>query len=275
MTLLPLALSLLVWLPVLFLLGGSIMGGAEIRELLLPALQEGVGGYAKWRLLPLYPTLAPYVGLLLDTPSFFVMYWNSVIITAGSLLGQCLIAVPAAWWFAGTRSRTGAGLFSLYTALMLMPFQVTMLPHYLVLDHMGLMDTHWGLVFPAAFSTFPVFIMYRFFRAIPPSMKEAAQIDGCGGFRLFISIGLPLGKPGVASAMILGFFEAWNLIEQPMTFLKTKSLWPLSLFLPEITKSTIGFSLAASVVTLLPSLLVFLIGQSYLEQGIIGSAVKE
>ncbi|WRS27971.1 hypothetical protein U6B65_02245 [Oscillospiraceae bacterium MB08-C2-2] len=75
--------------------------------------------------------------------------------------------------------------------------------------------------------------------------------------------------------MVLGFLEYWNLIEQPMTFLKTKSLWPLGLFLPEITTDKLGLSLAASVITLLPSILVFLLGQSYLEQGIAGSGVKE
>lgn len=84
-----------------------------------------------------------------------------------------------------------------------------------------------------------------------------------------------MGKAGVASAMVLGFLEYWNLIEQPMTFLKTKSLWPLGLFLPEITTDKLGLSLAASVITLLPSILVFLLGQSYLEQGIAGSGVKE
>lgn len=271
----PLLLSLGVWLPLLFLLGGSLMGSLEVTGLLGPALTAAGDGYAAWHLLPRFPTLRPYVELLLDTPQFFVLFWNSVKLSAGSLLGQLLVAAPAAWWFARTGTCWGKGLFVLYIVLMIMPFQVTMVSSYLVLDAASLLDTHWSILVPGVFSTFPVFIMYRFFRAIPQAVLEAAAMDGAGSLEAFLWIGLPLGKAGVASAMVLSFLEYWNLIEQPMTFLKTKALWPLSLFLPEITADKVGLSLAASVVTLLPPVLVFLMGQSYLEQGIVGASVKE
>lgn len=271
----PFLLSFMVWLPLAFLLGGSLMGSLEIKELLAPSLESGKDGFADWRFFPFYPTLRPYVELLLDSPQFFVMFWNSVKLAAGSLLGQMLVAVPAAWWCARTKTKIGKWLFILYIVLMLMPFQVTMVSSYIVMDQAGLMDTHWSILLPAIFSTFPVFIMYRFFKAVPQAVIEAAQIDGAGPLRIFLDIGLPMGKAGIASAMVLGFLEYWNLIEQPMTFLKTKALWPLSLFLPEITTDKLGLSLAASVITLLPSILVFLLGQSYLEQGIAGAGVKE
>lgn len=273
--LIPLILSLMVWLPLAFLLGGSFMGQHELRELLDPALSIGKDGYARWRLFPEFPTLRPYIQLLFDSPQFFVMFWNSFKIAVGSLVGQMLVSVPAAWWFARTKAKIGEWMFTLYIVLMLMPFQVTMVSSYLVMDKTGLMDTHWSILLPAIFSTFPIFIMYRFFKAIPQAVIEAAQIDGAGTFRIFLLIGVPMGKAGIASAMVLGFLEYWNLIEQPMVFLKTKSLWPLSLFLPEITSDKLGLSLAASVITLLPSIIVFLLGQSYLEQGIVGSSVKE
>lgn len=275
LSLLPFLLSFMVWLPLAFLLGGSLMSQLELQNLLDPALRTGREGFANWRLLPDYPTLRSYVQLLFDSPQFFVMFWNSVKLAAGSLLGQALVAVPAAWWYARTRTKIGKWLFILNIVLMLMPFQVTMVSSYLVMDGAGLMDTHWAILLPAIFSTFPIFIMYRFFKAIPQAVIEAAQIDGAGSLRTFFYIGLPMGKAGVASAMVLGFLEYWNLIEQPMTFLKTKSLWPLSLFLPEIANDKLGLSLAASVITLLPSIIVFLMGQSYLEQGIVGSSVKE
>ena len=166
-------------------------------------------------------------------------------------------------------------LFLLYVILMLMPFQVTMVSNYLMLKATRLLNTHWSILVPAAFSPFPVFIMYRFFRAIPGQVLEAAKIDGANEMRVFVSIGAPMGSAGVASAMILSFMEYWNLIEQPMTFLEDQSLWPLSLFLPEISLDMAGVAMAASVLTLLPSLLIFLYGQSYLEQGILASALKE
>ena len=117
--------------------------------------------------------------------------------------------------------------------------------------------------------------MYRFFAGVPDSLIEAAKLDGAGNFQIFWRIGLPLGSPGILSAMVLGFLEYWNLIEQPMAFLKTKSLWPLSLFLPNIGMEQAGLAFATSIVVLIPALLVFLAGQEYLEQGILATATKE
>lgn len=117
--------------------------------------------------------------------------------------------------------------------------------------------------------------MYRFFAGIPKSILEAARIDGAGKLQIFFRVGMPLGYSGIISALVLSFLECFSMIEQPMTFLKTKSLWPLSLLLPEIHGGNAGFSMCASFVTLLPAVFVFLIGQDYLEQGIAASAVKE
>lgn len=266
--------ALLAAFPVFFLAAGSLMGAGELKELLQPVLTGGEG-FASWKLFPRYPTLRSYVELLLDSPEFFVMFWNSVKLTGGILVGQLLVGVPAAWGFARFSFPGKKLLFIIYIALMMMPFQVMMLSNYLVLDSLGLLDTLTGIILPAVFSTFPVFIMYRFFEGIPEALMEAARLDGAGEFMLFIRVGLPLGSPGIISAMVLGFLEYWNLIEQPMAFLKTKSLWPLSLFLPNINMEKAGLAFAASAVVLLPAVLVFLAGQDYLEQGIISTAIKE
>ena len=266
--------ALLAAFPVFFLEDGSLMGAGELKELLQPVLTGGEG-FASWKLFPRYPTLRSYVELLLDSPEFFVMFWNSVKLTGGILVGQLLVGVPAAWGFARFSFPGKKLLFIIYIALMMMPFQVMMLSNYLVLDSLGLLDTLTGIILPAVFSTFPVFIMYRFFEGIPEALMEAARLDGAGELRLFIRVGLPLGSPGIISAMVLGFLEYGNLIEQPMAFLKTKSLWPLSLFLPNINMEKAGLAFAASAVVLLPAVLVFLAGQDYLEQGIISTAIKE
>ena len=150
-----------------------------------------------------------------------------------------------------------------------------MVSSYLVLDRLRLLDTLTGIVLPLAFSTFPVFIIYRFFKGVPEALIESARLDGAGEWRVFLQIGLPLGAAGVMSALVLSFLECWSLIEQPLTFLKDRTLWPLSLFLPGIAADRAGLALAASVVALIPSILVFLYGQTYLEQGIIAAGVKE
>ena len=263
-----------VWFPLAFLLGGSFMGTQEVLQKLGPVLGD-MKGFASWSLIPQYPTLRPYVELLLDSPQFFVMFWNSVRLTAGVLFGQMIVGVPAAWGFARYDFPGKGALFTLYIVLMLMPFQVTMVSNYLVLNRLSLLDTHMGIILPAVFSTFPVFIMYRFFRGIPRSLIESARLDGASEWQIFWRIGLPLGSAGVMSAMVLSFLECWSMIEQPMTFLKNRSLWPLSLYLPDIAADRAGLALAASVTALIPAILVFLYGQTYLEQGIIAAGVKE
>ena len=117
--------------------------------------------------------------------------------------------------------------------------------------------------------------MYRFFRLIPQAIIESAMLDSQNPVQLFLYIGLPLGSGGIVSAMVLGFLESWNLIEQPMAFLKNKTLWPLSLYLPNIGLSDAGPAFAGAVLTLAPAFLVFLSGRDHLEQGIVASAVKE
>ena len=158
---------------------------------------------------------------------------------------------------------------------MLLPFQVTMLPSYLVMNKMNLMNTQASVILPAIFSTFPVFLIYRSFTSIPKELLEAARVDGAGEFQIFWEIGIPLGSPGLLSAIVLGFLDYWNMMEQPLAFLKDKTLWPLSLYLPEIGVEQAGMALAASVVTLAPAIFVFVVGQDYLEQGIAASGIKE
>lgn len=260
--------------PVLFLVCGSLMGGKELDTLLAPVLGSGEG-FASWKLLPEYPTFRSYVKILLDSPEFFVMFWNSVKITVPVLAGQILVGAPAAWGFARFRFPAKKLLFTLYIALMMMPFQVMMLSNYLVLNSLGLLDTLTGIILPSVFSTFPVFLMYRFFEGLPESLMESARLDGAGELQIFLKIGIPLGSPGIISALVLGFLENWNLLEQTMAFLKTKEKWPLSLYLPNISIDQAGSAFAASVLALLPAVLVFLAGQDYLEQGIVSTAVKE
>lgn len=267
-------LALIICLPVLIVVCGSIKDTDELRTLLLPLFTESKR-LIHFKLLANYPTGKHFYKLLLFTPAFYTVFWNSIRIVALILVFQLFIAVPGAWAFAGFRFKGKSILFSLYVILMLMPFQVTMLSQYLVLNNLKLLDTHMAVILPAAFSTFPVFLIYRGFTTIPKGLLEAARIDGASEWKIFVHIVIPLGSSGILSAMVLGFLEYWNMMEQPLAFLKDKSLWPLSLYLPEVDLSQAGMVLAASVITLIPAILIFIMGQDYLEKGIIASALKE
>lgn len=272
--LLLIVLSLITVLPLWFVITGSFIGPGEFMEN-FSAVLNNTSGDVSWPLFPKYPTLRSYVLLLLDTPRFFVVFWNSCKQVFPSLLGQLIIGVPAAWSFAKFDFKGKKAIFTLYIILMIMPFQVTMVSTYLVLDKLRLLDSHLSIILPAVFSTFPVFIMVKFFKAIPKSLFEAASIDGAGEWRIFWNIGVPMGRGGIISAMILGFLELWNAIEQPLNYIKTASRWPLTLYLPNISSDKAGISLVGSVIMLLPALLLFLYGQKYLEQGIMVSGIKE
>ena len=260
--------------PVVLLVTGSVTDSEALRQYLLPIFTQ-TQDWISWKLMPDYPTFSHYGRLLFMTPQFFVLFWNSVKMTLCILAGQILVGVPAAWAFAVYQVKGNKILFTLYVVLMLMPFQVTMLSSYLVLQRLSMLDTHMAVILPAVFSTFPVFLSYGGFRAIPSQLIDAARIDGAGEIEIFVRIGLPLGKSGILSAMVFGFLEYWNLMEQPLAFLKSQSLWPLSLYLPEVSWTQAGYAFCASVITLIPAAFVFAFGAEYLEQGIIYSGLKE
>lgn len=268
------AFGIMLCLPVIAVILGSLKSSKELSDS-LAAMMGTAGGAVQWNLLPFYPTGMHFVKLLFYTPEFFTVFWNSIKLAGFILLGQMLVAIPAAFGFSRFSFRGKHALFLSYVILMLMPFSVLMLPSYLVLNGMQLMNTHWAIILPAVFSTFPVFIMYRGFAAIPKELYEAAKIDGAGDWQIFVRIGIPLGSPGILSALVLGFLEYWNMVEQPLAFLEDLSLWPLSLYLPEIDLRRAGMALAASVITLIPAVFVFFMGQDYLELGITASGMKE
>jgi multiple sugar transport system permease protein len=269
------ALALLVAWPLWFMLTGAITSTAELNIHLGPVFNANAEGYAAWPFLPRYPTLQALMQLLMDTPQFFVMFWNTCRLVFPQLLGQLLVATPAAWALSRFHFRGRRLLFTLYIVLMLMPFQVTMVTSYLVNSRLGIMNTIWAVVLPGIFSTFPVFIMARGFDMVPEALLESAALDGAGPLQTFFRIGVPLGKPGILAAMVLSFLEAWNAIEQPLIFLKDRARWPLSLLLSEIAADNLGLAMGASLVMLLPAVLIFSFGQKYLELGIQASGIKE
>lgn len=265
--------GIIICAPVLLVVTGSVMGSSDLQECLAPVFREGQG-FVSWKLIPQYPTVEHYIRLLFQTPQFFILFWNSVKMVALILAGQMLVGVPAAWAFAVYEVKGKNMLFTLYVVLMLLPFQVTMFSTYITLNKLSLLNTHWAVILPAIFNTFPIFVTYGSFKEIPKPLLEAARIDGAGELYIFAKLGLVLGKGGVLSAIVLGFLEYWNMIEQPLAFLEDKALWPLSLYLPEIDWTQAGFAFSASVIMLIPAVFVFIMGQDYLEQGIVYSGLK-
>lgn len=266
------AAAVLSVMPLVFLMCGTFTNEVELDQILAPVIGDGMG-YATWHFIPLYPTVKNVVELLFDTPEYYVIFWNSVKIVGVVIAGQLLFAVPAAWGLARSHSRWAKMIFGLYMFCMILPFQVTMLSQYIVLNGMHMVNTHWAIILPLVFSTFPIFIMFSAFERVPASVVEAARLDGAGGFMIFAHMAVPIAKKGILSAAILGFLEYWNIVEQPVVFLRDRSLWPLSVYLPEVSAGGAGRAFAFALFSCIPSLIVFYIGRDVLAEGIsIGSA---
>ena len=151
---------------------------------------------------------------------------------------------------------------------MLMPYQVTLVPNYLVSDWLNILDTKWAIWLPGIFSPFAVFLLTKFMRRIPSAMIEAAQIDGAGEWQIFTKVCFPLCKGALASAAILVFIDYWNMVEQPLILLSDGETHPLSVFLSKINAGEIGLAFAVATIYMIPTLLVFLYGEEYLVDGI-------
>ena len=265
---------LLVWLPLMIMVAAALMPEDELYWRYLSPLGLGKDK-VRITLLPSYLSLDALEELLIRSPGFFVMFWNSCIQVLPMLLGQLLVGMPAAWAFARFEFVGRRWLFGIYVILMVLPFQVTQVSNYLVLDQTGLLNTHFALIMPGIWSTLPVFIMTKSFETVPKVLMEAAYLDGAGEFYTFLHIGVPLGYPGIVTALLLSFVDGWNALEQPITYLKDKTLWPISLYLPDIARDKAAVAFAVALITCLLPILVYLNCQEELEQGVAASGVKQ
>ena len=216
-------------------------------------------------------TLSQYVTGLIKSPEYLIKFWNSVFLVVPIVLFQVAVACVAAYSFTRWRSKVRSGIFFFYVILMLMPYQVTLVPNYLVSDWLGLLNTRWAIILPGIFAPFSVFLLTKFMRRIPYSLIEAAKVDGAGEWEIFTQICLPQCRSAIYSIAILVFIDYWNMVEQPLILLQDADAQPLSVFLSQINAGEIGLAFAMATVYMVPSLLIFLHGEEYLVEGIANS----
>ena len=220
------------------------------------------------KFIPDMVSLSQYNTVLFKSPEYLFKFWNSVILVGPIVIFQLIVASLASYGFARYRGRIREIIFFAYIILMLMPYQVTLVPNYLVSDWLNLLDTNWAIWLPGIFSPFAVFLLTKFMRRIPASVMEAAQIDGAGEWQIYRRICLPLCKGAICSAAILVFIDYWNMVEQPLILMSDAEQHPLSVFLSKINAGEIGLAFAVATIYMVPSLLIFLYGEEYLVDGI-------
>lgn len=220
------------------------------------------------KFIPDIVSFSQYITVLFKSPEYLLKFWNSVILVGPIVVFQLIVASLASYGFARYRGRLREMIFFMYIILMLMPYQVTLVPNYLVSEWLNLLDTNWAIWLPGIFSPFAVFLLTKFMRRIPESVIEAAKIDGAGEWQIYRKICMPLCKGAVCSAAILVFIDYWNMVEQPLILLTDAEKHPLSVFLSKINAGEIGLAFAVATIYMVPSLLIFLYGEEYLVDGI-------
>lgn len=205
---------------------------------------------------------------------FFI---NSAVVSVFVTFGQLLTCSLGAFAFARLRFPGREPLFVAYLATMMIPFQVTMIPVFILVKYLRWLDTYQGLIVPMIFSAYGTFLLRQFFLTIPKDLEDSAKIDGCGYFRIYWSIVLPLSKPALATLGIFVFMWSWNNFLWPLLIVNSLDMKTLPLGLAYfLGQYTIYWNLlmAGTTISLLPVLIVFFFAQRYFIEGITLTGLK-
>lgn len=261
---LPIILAAVLFLyPVVATAAGSLFSAADLQESFLR--EDG----PVLRLIPRAATLDQYYGVLVSNPDYVRFFLNSVLYAVSITAIGVLVAVPAGYVLAKVPFRGSGAVTFLFVMAMIMPFQVTLVANYILVKEFGLFDTPWSIILTGAFAPFTVFFARQMCMAIPDELLEAYDLESRSLVGKFTYVILPAVRPALAALAILTFTEAWNMVEQPLILLETRTLMPLSTVLNSLFSGTAGFGhLAGSMLYLAPVLLIFYYCESTIMDGL-------
>ncbi|WP_406449316.1 carbohydrate ABC transporter permease [Streptomyces sp. NBC_01622] len=205
---------------------------------------------------------------------------NSLLISVGSVIGNVVSCSLAAYAFARLRFRMRGPMFGFMIATMMLPHHAVLIPQYIIFNKLGMVDTYWPLILPKFLATeaFFVFLIVQFMRGLPRELDEAARIDGCGPFRIFWSVVLPLTRPALITTAIFTFIWSWNDFFTQLIYLFDPEKFTITLalrnFVDQSSTSAYGPMFAMSVISIVPIVLFFFAFQRYLVQGMATSGLK-
>ncbi|WP_408055782.1 carbohydrate ABC transporter permease [Streptomyces lycii] len=216
----------------------------------------------------------------LEGVSVWQLLGNSLLVSGGAVLGNVLSCSLAAYAFARLRFRMRGPLFAFMIATIMLPHHAVLIPQYIVFNQLGMVNTYWPMVLPKFLATdaFFVFLIVQFMRGLPRELEEAARIDGCGPFRSFLRVVLPLTRPALITTAIFTFIWTWNDFFTQLIYLFEPQKFTLTLalrsFVDASSQSAFGPMFAMSVFALLPIVLFFLAFQRFLVEGMANSGIK-
>lgn len=263
-----LALILLLFLfPVIYMIACSVMSAGEVNKM----LNFTNGNYTNIKLIPNMFSLEQYYQVFFRRPEYLLKFWNSVIITFPTVILQVIVSSLAAFAFAKLKFPLRDKLFFIYIILLILPLQVTLVPNYIVLNQMNLLNHFLAVILPGTFSAFGICLLRQSIKYVSDSSIDAARIDGASYFKIFIKIILPQIKGGLATLTLLTFIDNWNMVEQPLIYFDDKAMYPLSIQLSNFSHSDFGVIFACGVMFMIPALLVYLFGAKDIDTPFISS----
>jgi sn-glycerol 3-phosphate transport system permease protein len=255
--------SLVIAFPILFALSVSLMSPGETAS-------------NPPHLLPSSLHLGSYADALHTAPLGRYIV-NSFIVSALIVAGQLITSALSAYAFAFLRFPGRNLLFVLFLATMMIPWEVTLIPNYLTIKALGWLSSYQGLAAPFLATAFGTFLLRQFFLLIPRDLFEAARIDGCGHWRIFTTIVLPLARPALGTLTVYGFLQSWNMYLWPLLITNTSSMRTVQVGVSMLQfEESLSWNLvmAGVILVLLPTLLLLIIGQRQLVKGLLAGAVK-
>lgn len=203
---------------------------------------------------------------------------NSLIVAGTRVAGELFTASLAAYAFARMRFKGRDALFLLYVSTLIIPYQMLLVPRFILYRQLQIFDTLWALILPGIFTVFGTFLLRQFFLTIPEELSDAARLDGASEFQIYRQIILPLARPAMASLAILAFVWSWNDYETPLVMLTTESRFTIPLGLTRYMDEAGGFSpsliMAGAVSSIVPVLILFLVLQRQFIQALARSGLK-
>ena len=257
-------------------LGALVLVGLVPLLWMVAASLKPLGEVGSGAFLPRVWRPGNYAELFRQVP-FARYYANSLFVAAWVTFLQCLTSAMAAFAFARLRWTGRDATFRLYLATMMIPGAVTMIPNYTLMVRLHLLDSFTGLIVPSAFGAFGTFMLRQFMLTIPAALDEAATIDGAGHWTVFIDVVMPLVRPALVTLGLFTFLGTYGSLFWPLVLIKSEHLRTLPIgmmaFDSQYGKQT-NLMMAASVVSIAPPLLLFLLGQKHIVTGIRLGAVK-
>lgn len=258
-----LILVIITLLPLVFTLTNSFMQMNEIIR-----YYGNLREFTPFHIIPDQFSLAGYYGVLVRHPYFLTAFWNSLFMVVTIVVSQLFVSLLAGYVFTYFNFRFRNLLFFLVIILMMMPYQVTLVSNYMVLDRLSLLGGYQSIIIPGLFSAFGVFLLRMIIENIPKEMIDAARVDGANHFRILRSIVIPNCKAGIVSLVVLSFIDCWNMVEQPLVYLKDSTMYPLSIYLTETSQTNYTLGFAGGMIAMIPVLLLFIFFQDELVEGI-------